>query len=188
MKLIVGLGNPAPRYFGTRHNAGRALLEWMAAQSKAEFRLKKKLKSSVASLVLGSQEVILAYPEVYMNVSGEAVLLLVNDLKIDAARDLLVVVDDAAIPFGKFRLRAQGSDGGHNGLKSITASLGASAYPRLRFGIGECPGELPLEAYVLAKFEKEEAKGLEGICQKGFEACLAWANQPIARAMNVVNA
>ncbi len=188
MKLIVGLGNPGSRYSGTRHNAGRSLLEWMAEKSKADFKVQKKLKASTASIHLGSEETLLAYPEMFMNVSGEAVSLLTQAFPVDISKDLLIVSDDVAIPFGKFRLRSKGSDGGHNGLKSITEFLKTSQYPRLRFGIGMGEENLPLEEFVLSVFEKGERQDLPGIYEKGLAACFAWANQPIAKAMNSVNA
>lgn len=190
MKLIVGLGNPGSRYSGTRHNAGRALLEWMAADSKSEFKPHKKLKASVASVLLGSEETLLAYPEMFMNVSGEAVSLLVNHFSVDPSKDLLIVLDDVALPFGKFRLRSKGSDGGHNGLKSVAAFLKTSQYPRLRFGIGpEADAEkVPLEEFVLARFTKSEKQALGRVYEVGFKACHAWATLPIVKAMNDINA
>lgn len=190
MKLIAGLGNPGSRYSGTRHNAGRSLLEWIAARSKSDFKPHKRLKASVASVELGAEEVLLAYPEMFMNVSGEAVSLLVKNFSIDPAKDLLVVLDDVALPFGKFRLRGKGSDGGHNGLKSVEAFLKSPEYPRLRFGIAPEEGaeKVPLEEFVLARFTKSEKTALPGVYEKGFQACLAWATLPIAKAMNDINA
>ena len=125
-----------------------------------------------------------------MNVSGEAVSSLVNHFSLKPENDLLIVVDDAAIPFGKFRLRSQGRDGGHNGLKSIIALLGTTHFSRLRFGIApSTPGfETQLEAFVLSDFEKKERVQLPGIYERGFEASTIWATQPAMKAMNAVNA
>lgn len=189
MKLIVGLGNPGAQYSKTRHNIGRLLIEYLASVQLSPSRFYKKLKASVTSLKIGREEVVIAYPEIFMNVSGAAVAALTQHYKIKASEDLLVVVDDFNIPFGKFRLRSRGSDGGHNGLKSIAAALGTSAYPRLRFGIGHPAGmpQVSCEDYVLSKFNSEEIKWLPELFRKGKAACGLWITQGIEKAMNAVN-
>ena len=189
MKLILGLGNPGGRYANTRHNAGRSLVEWVAKKNNAGFKEQKKLKASIARISIESQEVILAFPETYMNVSGEAAASLILQFSTIPEQDFLVIVDDVSLPFGKFRLRSRGSDGGHNGLKSIHASIGTQAYARLRFGVG-APDPLsgiPLEEFVLCGFEKSERSRLPEIYERGRQALNAWVSQPIAKAMNSVN-
>lgn len=190
MKLIVGLGNPGARYAKTRHNFGRLMVEFAAEETGAKFVLRKPLKASVCPLSWGREDVLLAYPEQYVNESGEAVANLVAHLGIDSRRDLLVILDDLALPFGKLRLRAQGSDGGHNGLKSIHASLGGAAYPRLRCGIGH-PREIPgnteeVRRYVLAPFNREEFQELQGLLETGLKVCRLWAETSIEKAANAL--
>ncbi len=187
MRLIVGLGNPGAAYLPTRHNLGRNLVEEMARHFRLSFSTKKNLSASFAELREG-ETVLLAYPELFMNHSGEAVRKLTDYFSIDSAKDLLVLVDDAALPFGDLRLRPQGSDGGHNGLKSVNQMLGSDDYPRLRLGIGAPEKNIPLEDYVLASFTAEEKKALPGFLKKGMEAVLLWISQPITQAMNAVNA
>lgn len=190
MRLIVGLGNPGTSYGPTRHNAGRMLVEWIARRHQIRFSKKKNLKASLTRpFEWESSPVVLAYPEQFMNVSGISVALLCKDLNINPQKELLVVVDDAALPFGSYRLRARGSDGGHNGLKSIQQSVGTEHYNRLRAGIGSAQSALePLEDFVLSKFDAQENKNLAGFLERGYEACRLWVSAPISKAMNVVNA
>ena len=197
MKLIVGLGNPGEGYARTRHNIGRRLMEFIAREESLKLVSKKSQKSAIATVSWSGEPVHLAHPLTYMNLSGEAVGALVKYWKIAAVKDLLVVVDDVALPFGKFRLRGEGSSGGHNGLASIEEHLGSRGYPRLRIGIGTWenmsaakssgPDE-PLRDYVLSAFSASEEKKMEGLLDKGAEACRAWALEPLAKAMNRVNA
>jgi PTH1 family peptidyl-tRNA hydrolase len=131
-----------------------------------------------------------------MNLSGEPVALLVKYFKIESTQDLLIVVDDVALPFGKFRLRGEGSSGGHNGLVSIEEHLGSREYPRLRIGIGVSweegvsgPARIdgPLRDYVLSSFESREEKQMKKNLKCGMDACRAWVLGPLTKAMNRVN-
>ncbi len=193
MKLIVGLGNPGDAYARTRHNIGRRIVEFMAEEEQVKFASKKSQKAAVASLSWNGETLYLAYPLTYMNLSGEAVVALVKYWKVVPAKDLLIVVDDVALPFGKFRLRGEGSSGGHNGLASIEAHLGSREYPRLRVGIGPCGkiteagSEAPLRDYVLSAFAAAEEKKMKALLGNGMEACRAWAGESLAKAMNRVN-
>ena len=197
MKLIVGLGNPGDEYARTRHNIGRRLIEFIAARESAKFTSKKSQKSAMAVASWVGEAVHLAHPLTYMNLSGESVTALVKYWKVVPEKDLLIVVDDVALPFGKFRLRGDGSSGGHNGLASIEEYLGSREYPRLRIGIGphanktaEEPsgsGE-PLRDYVLSAFNAAEEKKMKELLGKGMEACQAWSAEPLAKAMSRVNA
>lgn len=197
MKLIVGLGNPGDEYAQTRHNIGRRLVEFIAGDEKVKLASKKSQRAALASVLWNQETVHLAYPLTYMNLSGEAVAALVKYWKVSADKDLLVVVDDVALPFGKFRLRGEGSSGGHNGLASIEAHLGSRVYSRLRIGIGlrenktaKEPaglGEL-LRDYVLSPFKSSEEKKMKEVLGKGMEACRAWVSEPLAKAMSRVNA
>ncbi len=192
MKLIIGLGNPGSTYRFTRHNAGRMLIDFLVRQLEAGGPIvKKKLKATVFQLELDGQEVVLAWPDLYMNVSGEAVARLVEAFSVKAHEDLLVLVDDLALPFGKLRLRLRGSDGGHNGLKSIQTCLNSSQYARLRFGIGH-PKDFQekelrnqsVEDYVLSPFGSEERKALESLFKKGELAVRFWIRGEITKASN----
>ena len=187
MKLIVGLGNPGKKYEQTRHNIGKKLLSFAADRHRIKFVSQKRLQVSVAGpFDFEGHEVMLAHPESYMNVSGVALKMLCQEYQIQTAKDLLVVVDDAAIPFGKLRLRYHGSSGGHNGLKSIEEHLQTDAYARLRMGIG-VPGEA-LEDYVLREFTRDEKKLMEGFLSRADQACGVWISEAPDRAMNVINA
>lgn len=191
MKLIIGLGNPAKEYSLTRHNAGRFMAEAVAQREGCPFQPKKPLKISAAEIHWGAQDVIVAYPEVFMNVSGEAVWHALKHYNLDAAKDLLILVDDLDLPFGRLRLRAQGSSGGHRGLESIEYYLGSSAFARLRIGIGRpvrVPEPVPARDYVLMPFSPDEKKALDGLCERGYEACRLWTGTSIEKAMSVVNA
>ncbi len=197
MKLIVGLGNPGGEYARTRHNIGRRLIEFIAAEENAKFASKKSQKSAVASAQWNGEVVHLAHPLTYMNLSGEAIAALVKYWKVAAEKDLLIVVDDVALPFGKFRLRGEGSSGGHNGLASIEEHLGSREYPRLRIGIGPRENKTvaaaarsnePLRDYVLSTFNVTEEKRMKELLERGLEACGTWVAEPLAKAMNQVNA
>jgi len=196
MKLIIGLGNPGEEYSRTRHNIGRRLAEHIAAKEGRKFEHKKSLKSFVAEMPWDCEPVVVAYLASYMNLSGNPVKALVGHYKIDSLKDLLVVVDDVALPFGRMRLRGDGSAGGHNGLFSIEEALSSRGYARLRIGIGlqdeENPrqsagsGE-PLHDYVLAVFSRAEEKKIPELLDLGREACRRWATEPLERAMHGVN-
>ncbi len=196
MKLIVGLGNPGDEYARTRHNIGRRLMEFIAEKEKIKFAFKRSQKAAMASASWKGEPLHLAYPLTYMNLSGEAVVALVKYWKIAADKDLLIVVDDVALPFGKFRLRGEGSSGGHNGLGSIEEHLASREYPRLRIGIGPRENEAAgsagsddsLRDYVLSAFNAAEEKKMKEFLEKGMEACRAWVVEPLAKAMNRVNA
>lgn len=197
MKLIVGLGNPGEEYVGTRHNIGRRLVEFIAEKENVKFALKKARSAAEAPLSWGDETLHLAFPMTYMNLSGAAVAALVRYWKIAAEKDLLIVVDDVALPFGKCRLRGEGSSGGHNGLASIEEHLGSRKYPRLRVGIGSSGGkaesgsvgfEGPLRDYVLSSFSSSEEKKMNTFLAAGMEACRTWAGEPLAKAMSRINA
>lgn len=196
MKLIVGLGNPGDEYARTRHNIGRRLMEFIGREKKVRFAPKKSQRAGVASVSWDGEPLHLAYPETYMNLSGEAILALVKYWKIAPEKDLLIVVDDVALPFGKFRLRSEGSSGGHKGLASIEEYLESREYPRLRIGIGPFENKIarepaksdrPLRDYVLSSFNDAEEKKMKELLVKGMEACHAWVAEPLAKAMSRVN-
>ena len=188
MKLIIGLGNPGKKYSNTRHNAGRMLVEKIAENFfKGKWMFLSGAQSSLLEGEWEGERVTLARPENFMNVSGDAVKNLVQSLRLELS-DLLILVDDISIPLGTLRIRSSGSEGGHNGLRSIQAMLGSENYPRLRIGIDPCPAGVPLEEYVLDSFTSKEKKLLPEVLNKGVEACRLWLTQPFERVMSVVNA
>lgn len=188
MKLIVGLGNPGDRYANTRHNAGRMLTDKIAEKFfKGKWMFLSRAKASVLEGEWEGDRVTLARPENFMNLSGEAVKNLVVSLQLELS-DILILVDDTSLPFGTLRIRPSGSEGGHNGLRSIQASLGSENYPRLRIGVSACPPGVPLEEYVLDSFTSAERKLMPEVLEKGAEACRLWLTQPFERVMSAVNA
>ena len=185
MKLVVGLGNPGPKYAGTRHNIGFAVLDYLAAApGVGPWRV--RFEGQLADCVEGAEQVLLLKPETFMNLSGRAVRAALDFYKLSPA-DLLVVCDDIALPLGKLRVRAQGSHGGQNGLRNIQEHLGTQDYPRLRIGIGS-PGEhLDAVDHVLSRFKPAERAAVEDGVAQAAQAVLLWVRQGIDVCMNRVN-
>src|SRR5688500_959452 len=133
--LLAGLGNPGSEYSQTRHNAGFLAVEQFGRKFRAEWKLETRFDARLAKVAVGSSKVVLCEPETFMNRSGEAIAPLAGFYKIPIER-IMVLVDDADLPFGQIRLRSEGSSGGHHGLESIEKHLGTRAFARLRIGIG----------------------------------------------------
>lgn len=183
--LIAGLGNPGVEYVMTRHNIGFMVTDRLAADMECSSWRKEK-NYLLSTGVFQQNEVCLIKPRTYMNLSGIAVLSALSRFTIPVNR-LLVVVDDMALPFGKIRFRKQGSDGGHNGLASITEKLGRSDYPRLRIGIDKPPENIDAADYVLSGFSQEEAGSLGEIITKSAEGIKTFIEYGIEDAMNRFN-
>ncbi|HLB53246.1 MAG TPA: aminoacyl-tRNA hydrolase [Chlamydiales bacterium] len=183
--LIAGLGNPGLEYEGTRHNLGFDVVSQFAKKSKVLFERDRKLKGKVAKGQLGEIDFLLLKPSTYMNESGASVVAAICHFKVPLSH-LLVVVDDVAIPLGEMRMRAQGSSGGHNGLKSIEAHLATSLFPRLRVGVGRDLEE-DLADYVLSRFSDEEKKIIPGVLEKSVQSIEIWMEQGINRAMDFLS-
>ncbi|SRR6266550_1010169 len=161
-KLIVGLGNPEPKYDKTRHNIGFTLLDYIAGQLNANWQEKAKFKAIVAEAQLGSQKVILAKPTTYYNLSGEAVRTIVDFYKLPP-QDVLVLHDELALPFGTLRTRLDGSDAGNNGIKNIITHLG-ERFARIRVGIAnERSDQQDAADFVLSRFNAAELARLPDI-------------------------
>jgi len=156
--LIVGLGNPGEKYKSTRHNVGFKVVDAFAEERKATFETIKL--GDVAKAKWKGRTLILLKPSTFMNLSGKAVNYYLQKEKIPI-ENLLVITDDLALPFGKLRMKGKGSDGGHNGLKDIQATLNTLKYARLRFGVGNEYNNGQQVDYVLAKWDAEESKDLE---------------------------
>jgi PTH1 family peptidyl-tRNA hydrolase len=187
MKLIVGLGNPGPRYAATRHNVGVRVLEALAERTGADLGA-RRFRGRFGEAALGGEPLLLLAPETWVNRSGDAVAeALAACADLDPGRDLLVVFDDADLPLGRLRLRARGSSGGHNGLGDVLERLEREAVPRLRFGIGR-PGE-PHDTvdWVLEPFTAAEEALLARAIPRAVDATLCFVREGIAEAMNRYN-
>jgi PTH1 family peptidyl-tRNA hydrolase len=190
LKVILGLGNPGREYAATRHNVGWWLIDHLA--DVWHFEGWKKDGESVASNgVVAGQKVRLLKPQTYMNLSGQALKNYVRRPFWAPAKDLLVVVDEVQIPVGRFRIRARGSAGGHNGLKSVEAALGTQEYPRLRIGVGpseERKGIYPnLADFVLAPFARDEREDVLALIPDLAATAETWVKEGTEKAMNMHN-
>ena len=161
MKLIVGLGNFEEKYLFTRHNAGFMMVDFFVRINNQSFKIEKKLKSALAKFKFNSEDIVVVKPLTYMNLSGEAVNAVMNFYKINI-KDILIIYDDISLDLGRVRFRNSGSDGGHNGIKSIIKHLGTKDFDRLKIGIGPQPN-IPSEAYVLQNFSQEELNKIKEI-------------------------
>jgi PTH1 family peptidyl-tRNA hydrolase len=185
VKLIVGLGNPGPRYRDTYHNIGFEVVDALARRAGVEFGASPA--DALAARLRGfSDEVLIAKPLTFMNLSGGATSHLVRFYKIDPA-DLLVVVDDVALAGGRLRIRKGGSSGGHNGLKSIIECLGTNQFPRLRVGVGRGDPRRDLAAHVLSRVPAEERDRLRESAERAADAAAVFITRGIDAAMNEFN-
>jgi PTH1 family peptidyl-tRNA hydrolase len=185
VKVVLGLGNPGPEYERTRHNVGW----WLADHLADVWRFdgwKKDGQSRVASGIVAGQRVRLVKPLTYMNLSGAALRPYLRREHWDLSKDLLVVVDEVALPVGSYRIRARGSAGGHNGLKSVEGALHSQEYARLRIGVGpEDPARRrgDLADYVLSDFGKREAATVTDLLPACAEVVESWLRDGTETAM-----
>ena len=186
MKLIVGLGNPGRKYAQTRHNTGFAVLDELARRAGAEFRKPLWARASTAKAQVGGQDVLLAKPETFMNLSGAAVAALARKRGLQP-QDVVVVLDDAELAVGRLRIRARGSAGGHNGLKSIVQCLGSDEFIRVRVGIGRSGGAPGLTDHVLGSFTAAERAALAPVIPLAAEAVECILSAGVEQAMNRYN-
>jgi len=183
MKIIVGLGNPGREYANTRHNLGFMVVdELLRRAGGGSFR--QRFKAELGEVAFGTEKIVLVKPQTYMNLSGHAVREAASWYKVPRS-DILVVLDDLDLPFGTIRLRADGSAGGHNGLKSVTEQLGGRDLPRLRIGIGRGSGVAT--AQVLSRFAPEEERALPEVVGSAADCCERWVSEGIIAAMNRCN-
>lgn len=186
-RLIAGLGNPGPEYVDTRHNVGFRIVDEIARRHRAAWQDKTSAVDSLVSVIRepDGETLVLAKPQTFMNRSGNAVKDLLEFLKLDPQR-ALVVYDDMDLPFGALRVRERGSPGTHNGMRSVVSSLGSQDIPRLRVGIGQSsPGEAT--DHVLGEFSDDERDPVDELIQRAAEAATAWAELGAAVAMNRYN-
>jgi len=186
LKLLVGLGNPGEEYRATRHNVGYRVAEAFRRRHGGG-REERRARSLVSRCDLGEGEILVARPLTYMNRSGEAVAALL-DLAQAGPADLMVVCDDLNLELGTLRLRARGTHGGHNGLRSIIETLGSQAFPRLRVGVGPAEAEVPHAEFVLAPFRRSERARVEEVVEAAADCVERAVRDGIAKAMSRYNA
>lgn len=184
MKLIVGLGNPGAEYERTRHNVGWKLLDAFAKKFRIDIARHEKSAMTGTGRVAGGS-VMVAKPLTYMNLSGDAVRLLVNAY-LESTTELMVVYDDIDLPLGKLRIRPNGSAGTHNGMRSIIGELQSENFPRLRVGIGAA-GEGKLRDYVLDEFSADEQPAIDQAIARAVDALVLFCRGDLKRAMNEFN-
>ncbi len=180
IRLLIGLGNPGRLYQKTRHNVGFMLLSRLAKKKGLRFD-KRYCKSRIAE----GEGIILAKPYTFVNLSGKSVRALLHRLSL-SPQEMLIICDDVSLALGRIRIRRKGSDGGHNGLRSIIKEIGTEDFPRLRVGIGR-EGIRDLVEYVLGEFQKEESAILEKVLEVGVEAVECILEEGIEWAMNKYN-
>ena len=183
MHIVTGLGNPGRDYENTRHNIGFMVLKELARRHNPPAG-RSRFRAEIFEFFLGSEKVVLVAPQTFMNQSGVAVRQVMNWYKADLD-DLLVVYDDLDLPFGQLRVRASGSAGGHNGLKSIIQELGSQQVPRLRVGIGRGPGTAV--AHVLSRFNPDDAKALPDVVARAADMVELWIRTDLTTTMNEAN-
>ena len=185
MKLIVGLGNIGNKYTFTRHNAGFMLIDSIAINANLSFKENSRLKCLMTNYRNGLDDYLLIKPTTFMNLSGESVRAVIDYYKLDV-KDVLIVYDDISLELGKIRFRPNGSDGGHNGIKSVIQHLGTSEIARLKIGIGPQPN-LPSEVFVLQNFSKEELETLKEVLSKAKDGIACYYCNGMAETQNKYN-
>ncbi len=183
-KLIVGLGNPGRKYAGNRHNVGFQCLDRLAEARGLSFS-RRKHKALLAQGEVAGLKVILAKPQTFMNLSGDAVERIARFYKVPP-EDILVIYDDLDLPVGRIRLRPDGGSGGHKGMKSIIERLGANGFPRLRVGIGRPTHGDPAD-YVLDDFTLDERITIDVVYERVASAVELWLTEGVVAAMNEYN-
>jgi PTH1 family peptidyl-tRNA hydrolase len=185
VKLVVGLGNPGDKYRETRHNAGFEVVDALAARHGLGFE-SSPAKAVQARWRRPDAVALFVKPLTFMNLSGEAVADLMRFYKVEAP-DLLVVTDDVNLPLGRLRARASGSEGGHNGLRSVAQHLGTTEYARLRVGVGRGDMRLDLADHVLARFEADERSGIDEAITRAADAVERWLDDGLEKMMSIFN-
>lgn len=186
MYIIVGLGNPGSKYEKTRHNMGFETIDLLAKDMGISVETKKH-KALIGTGMIGSNKVVLAKPQTFMNLSGESVRELVDFYKIDPEKELIVIYDDISLEPGKLRIRAKGSAGGHNGIKNIIAHLGSEKFPRIKVGVGEKPARMDLADYVLGHITGPEKALIEESWHTAASATSVIVTEGVTVAMNHFN-
>ncbi|HUX10669.1 MAG TPA: aminoacyl-tRNA hydrolase [Terriglobia bacterium] len=185
MKLIAGLGNPGSEYHLTPHNLGFMAVDRLAEICNADFT-RRESRAAVASARLEGEQVVLARPQTFMNLSGLSVSGLLRYRNLSAA-DLIVLVDDVELPLGSLRIRRKGSAGGHNGLKSVIGALGTDCFTRVRMGAGPDKPIEDLVSYVLTPFRPRDREAVTGMVEQAVQAVRLILREGAEKAMNLFN-
>lgn len=185
MYIIIGLGNPTREYTATRHNIGFDVITRIADDYNISLDMKKH-KSLCGRGIINGEKVILAQPQTYMNLSGEAVRELKDFYKVKND-DLIIIYDDISLDVGQIRVRPKGSAGGHNGIKSIISHLGSEEFPRIKVGVGSKPRGYDLADYVLGRFNEEDQKTIRETLKHASKACTYIISEGIDASMNQYN-
>ena len=186
MKLVVGLGNPGREYETTRHNLGFMVIDTLFARGGGR-KFRDEASAKVAQLMLGGQQVVLAKPQTFMNLSGDAVHPLLARYCEGDPSNLVVVSDDVALPFGMIRVRARGSAGGQKGLKSVIARLGTQQFARVRLGAAPDHPVADLSRFVLSPFPRKDSAALDEMLGRAADAVEVTLAEGVERAMAVFN-
>jgi PTH1 family peptidyl-tRNA hydrolase len=187
VKLIAGLGNPGRKYEGTRHNVGFDVIDLLARRHGLVFDASDSVRETIsARWRQPADAIVLAKPQTFMNLSGTAIRELLDFYKIDPA-DFLVVCDDVNLPLGRLRVRGSGSEGGHNGLRSVAEAIGTIDYARLRIGVGRGDGRRDLADYVTARFDADERENIDAAVVRAADAVETWVADGLSKTMNLYN-
>lgn len=186
MFIIVGLGNPTKKYDKTRHNVGFDTIDILA--KKLNIKLSSSFfRAKIGKGTIGSEKIILVKPQTFMNASGESIKPIAKFYRINPAKQLLVIYDDINLDVGKIRIRAKGSAGGHNGMKSIINNLQTEDFARVRIGVGHCSEDRDLIGFVLGHFSKEERVQVEEAMENATKAVFTIINEGVSKAQNDFN-
>ncbi len=186
MKLIAGLGNPGKKYRLTRHTIGFRIVEKLVADAGKRFRSAWLMSMDYSRIAVTDEPVMVVKPMTYMNRSGTVIGRLKDKYRV-SLDDVLIIYDDVALPFGKIRLRAQGSAGGHNGLQSVIDALESKAFSRLRFGVGAADSGASMIDYVLSPFTEEEEQLMDEQIAVSVDAVESWLRDGAEKTMNLYN-
>lgn len=185
-KIVVGLGNPGPKYDGTRHNVGFEVLNELHQQTGSS-QPTAKFEGQLATTTIAGSKVVLVWPMTYMNLSGRCVSAVARFYKIDVEQDLMIVCDDLSLPLGKMRIRPKGSAGGQKGLNHILQSLGSQAVARLRIGIDPTPPQWETSDYVLGRFQGVDKEIIRETVLRAGAAVADWCQHGLSHCMNQFN-
>lgn len=185
--LVVGLGNPGPAYSKTRHNVGLMVADRLADRVGSSFKVHKRSGADVATGRLAGRSVLLARPRCFMNESGRQVAPLAKFYSVPPG-DVVVIHDELDLDFGRIRLKLDGGEGGHNGLRSVASALGTKQFQRVRIGIGRPPGRKDPAAFVLERFAAAERTEVPTICEQAADATESLIELGLEPAQNIVHA
>ena len=187
MYIIAGLGNPTKEYEGTRHNVGFDVIDRLSERYNIDVTMEKH-RALIGKGMIAGQKVILVKPQTYMNLSGESIRSVIDYYKVDPEKELIVIYDDISLGVGQLRIRAKGSAGGHNGIKSIISSVGTSNFMRIKVGVGEKPQGWDLADHVLGRFSGEDRARVEEAIRDAEDAAVLMIQGEADKAMNDFNA